>query len=1188
MADGSSMDFDALRQAGLRQLERLAGAAWTDFNPQDPGITILEQCCYALTELAYRCEFALPDLLASDGRDPAASLYSAARILSTRPVTLADVRKLAIDVRGVRNAWFDKVQAPDPAVWLDRDGLAGGGDHAHGLVLLEPGTGTEALPMKGLYRVRIEAASELGVSAAELTRNVARRLHAARPLGMDFAAIDVLQARSIRVRAAIEIAADARADAVYAAVLLAIARHMSPAVRFRTLAECLEQGWQVDDIIDGPALEQGFIATDELALLERTAALRVSDLIRVLMGVEGVALVLRLSLSSDGVAWHDWSIDIEDGYVATFDAAASDIVLQRRGFALSVDAAAATEQLRAALAANAYRPARPEELDLPPPPGRDRHTGAYYSIQHHFPENYGLGARGLPQDADSLRRAQLRQLQAYLLLFDQLLANQFAQLAGLGDLLGFAGDAEQTYFAGEIDDPELGVDALWRRTDPAARRARLARIVEDPAANGADPDQSAAPDWLRKNRLLDHLLARVSESFADPAGLLPFEAGADAQARLRELARAKRAWLRRYPQLSAGRGTGRDLVGPDMPGQAAGGDGDAGLAQRLYIKLGLSPDRMDQRFHLVEHLLLRPVAADAGQGALPLLADARGADPYSLQLSLVMPGWSGKAAVPQFRSFVEQSVRDEVPAHLFAHVLWLDQAAMDAFTDAHDTWLACLRTVRTGQETRSDWFRYRDARDRVIDLLGLGHSYPLADLAVRYTDAVAWGQQGSITLAGAQPGVVYELLAKNGAPLVPPLSAIGAGADLALATPAITADVDFLLRATRGASGLARMLLARPRIKVGLDVSLAASMPAAAPLDPRDLGPAAARIVDYGGQPVVNVQGSQAGVDYRLLRADGAAPDGFATMSIADVRGDGAGIGLQTVPMGEDSELRIRATKTFDAAEGMNTQTALLNAVLPLAVRADPGRTVTLPAPQVDYGAGAKVVVGAAQASARYQLVARALRDSDFLREDAGGIALPGMPALWVARPPVPTPDLQARGAAAPGAGADLALPIDALQEDCLVAVQALKSHTAPHGAPIGSSVQLLAFAVILVRPGTAADFPLHLRRKDGAAAGAGLKKDVTYLVENGQPGVYYHVRRAGSDQDLGVPVYFHKAGKGIGGLALEIDFAVAAALPSPPAEWDCPVDLAAGAKLSIRAVKAQTGLESVFTLTAGALLGAP
>ncbi len=78
--DHPAMDYAFLRQEGIRHLERMAGQLWTDFNTHDPGITILEQVCYAITDLAYRIDYELPDLLASAGEAADTSLYSPAQI----------------------------------------------------------------------------------------------------------------------------------------------------------------------------------------------------------------------------------------------------------------------------------------------------------------------------------------------------------------------------------------------------------------------------------------------------------------------------------------------------------------------------------------------------------------------------------------------------------------------------------------------------------------------------------------------------------------------------------------------------------------------------------------------------------------------------------------------------------------------------------------------------------------------------------------------------------------------------------------------------------------------------------------------------------------------------------------------------------------------------------------------------
>ena len=40
-----------LREMGIEEIQKLSGKIWTDFNLHDPGVTILEQLCYALTDL---------------------------------------------------------------------------------------------------------------------------------------------------------------------------------------------------------------------------------------------------------------------------------------------------------------------------------------------------------------------------------------------------------------------------------------------------------------------------------------------------------------------------------------------------------------------------------------------------------------------------------------------------------------------------------------------------------------------------------------------------------------------------------------------------------------------------------------------------------------------------------------------------------------------------------------------------------------------------------------------------------------------------------------------------------------------------------------------------------------------------------------------------------------------------------
>src|SRR5215831_7411602 len=85
------MDYLWLKQEGTRLIQQLAGDSWTDYNEHDPGVTTLEQLCYALTELSFRAGLPMEDLLAGqrDGRIDTRrqGLYPAREILPCAPMT---------------------------------------------------------------------------------------------------------------------------------------------------------------------------------------------------------------------------------------------------------------------------------------------------------------------------------------------------------------------------------------------------------------------------------------------------------------------------------------------------------------------------------------------------------------------------------------------------------------------------------------------------------------------------------------------------------------------------------------------------------------------------------------------------------------------------------------------------------------------------------------------------------------------------------------------------------------------------------------------------------------------------------------------------------------------------------------------------------------------------------------------
>ena len=115
-------DYVALRKEGFNQVEKLGSDLWTNYNNSDPGITILEAVCYAITDLGYRTEFDIKDLLAPEkltGDTWKEIFYTARKILHSTPLTISDYRKMIIDIKGVLNAWIEKSKDYEVPVWVD-------------------------------------------------------------------------------------------------------------------------------------------------------------------------------------------------------------------------------------------------------------------------------------------------------------------------------------------------------------------------------------------------------------------------------------------------------------------------------------------------------------------------------------------------------------------------------------------------------------------------------------------------------------------------------------------------------------------------------------------------------------------------------------------------------------------------------------------------------------------------------------------------------------------------------------------------------------------------------------------------------------------------------------------------------------------------------------------------------------
>ena len=467
-------------------------------------------------------------------------------------------------------------------------------------------------------------------------------------------------------------------------------------------------------------------------------------------------------------------------------------------------------------------------------------------------------------------------------------------------------------------------------------------------------------------------------------------------------------------------------------------------------------------------------------------------------------------------------------------------------------------------------------------------------MALAGNQTIACNETCQIPLPFSQQGVIYALCDKTDTPLVSAIQVTGNGIggdnSLYLETPPITEDITYTIRATKP-SGLSLMLNQRVDVKMGFDTSLIACIVVVSPntqlLDPSDPGPTAARIVNYGASVQVQVQASQQGVAYTLQDASGKP------LMIGSVTGDLSSILLTTTkPVLEDLSIRILATKTFELTGNPSTEKALLVSVLPLMVRANPALAVTVPQPLVQYQQPTSIVVANTQASVTYQLWSRDILDKEYRHVGNAdwGQALPVTNCSYarIPRPSSLKAGLTATGLSQTSNGGSLDLNTADLVSDTLLVVQATKSHKTQAGKTFTSTVQLNQPAIALVYP------------NDNPSLGLAAipTKAGYYHVLNGQPGVFYAFSVGGTQ--LGSPVYIHKRDEtdptqnmGVSQLVMEVDFAIPpdhpanlqpppnlAELPPETPEWDSGTTLSSDATLTVSATKAQTGLETQFTLT--------
>lgn len=532
----NSMDFFFLKEEGIKLVQQLAGQIWTDYNPHDPGVTILEQLCYALADLGFRTDFKIQDLLNARSRQQRQALngtfFDASEILPTNPVSISDYRKLIIDrVVAVKNAWIEPVF----------DNLQG---------------------IKGLYRIMLQV-DENARSKKDLDKikaEVFALFNEHRNLCEDIESIEILNVDKITIYADLDISSEIVAEEVLAEVLFKLEEHLNPSIRYYTIDELLEEGYDVDEIFNGPVPVHGIIKTEDLRPMRQEVY--ISKIVEILSSIHGVRRINYFKVEKDGFPVEGDVIMIQDKTYPVLDMDSIDekwkkqaypIRFQRGNLNYELDLNTANQLLYSLYAR--YKKGYQMKLlynekDYPSVLKLDD-IPKYFSIQNTFPGTYGLSKYGLPNNIRATRErvAMIKQLKGYLIFFEQIMANYLAQLSNVRSLFSLDENLNKTYFS-QVPSDIHALEEIINSKDSDAFKKKLEDLMSE-----------FDPYLDRRNRVLDHLLSRFGEQFTTDflvrvSQYVGFDNEQSKKAPEQELIEAKIDFLKNYVDISRNRSKG--------------------------------------------------------------------------------------------------------------------------------------------------------------------------------------------------------------------------------------------------------------------------------------------------------------------------------------------------------------------------------------------------------------------------------------------------------------------------------------------------------------------------------------------------------------------------------------------------------------------------------------------------------
>ncbi|PQQ40397.1 hypothetical protein C6H65_15365 [Photorhabdus luminescens] len=598
--------FDTLLAQAKAIIERYSGQYWSDMSENDPGITLLEACCYSASDLAYRHSLPLKDLLTPTPEEQTAGEgifpqeFGPQQMLTCGPITAEDYRRVLLDLHSsdpmndTKEGYFlfnDARLICEPkdqryTYWYSKK------KREYSFMQI-PDSESEQLTLRGNYWLYLLPGRETQADNKLAQEKLNAFLKDNRNLGEWVSKIIWLQPVDFPLEIDIQLDDDVKdiADIFAQIYMTAEQTIIEKPLRYTTQA-MKEMGYSNEEIFDGPYLHHGWIPKlPPIRDYNGAMVLNLSHLVNQLLAIKGVQSVTRLELDKEkydasiisplsGDNW-SWKIIKEHYYprlwgedpLALMASSDSPLTIIAKG---GVKVTVSREDIEKKLITEPLINTKPELLNW----GKHRKVRDYYPASNKLPACYGLQT-----NKHTLQQLQLHQ---FMLPFEQLLANGCAELALLPKLLAFKQRGNRVY---GVQWP-FKANTVSHRVHQQIIPDLIAKLSRDSQIDIGNDIQK--PNYIKELTILDHLLGYFGAELAARPLTLDF----------RDFLNTQRGYLAQQPELTYQRNNIRiDKV--------------SALQKRIAARLGLGgecfsdiPNLANLPFYLIEHRQLLPVKPD--------------------------------------------------------------------------------------------------------------------------------------------------------------------------------------------------------------------------------------------------------------------------------------------------------------------------------------------------------------------------------------------------------------------------------------------------------------------------------------------------------------------------------------------------------------------------------------------------